>query len=706
MVQGATVVCVLVALELLVFRGYFTGAVSPAPDDFIGSYNNEPLAWWRDLLSGGLPDWIPYAWGGYPAAVSIQNGSWYLPLGLTAAVAPYTIHAAAVLQALHVGFGALGVYVLGRRWGLGHLSALFGLASYFFAVGFFSNGLHPDIVRGFAWAPWVVLCLSPAFAWRSRWGVPLATVVFWQALVGAYPGVLVALGYAGVVWVVACQVTRRPRIGSYLAPLAVAAACALLLALPKYLPAMVLRGGASPTGQDDSVFSPAMWGTLFFRYDLPSLPNDLSMRSFFVVAPVWALVAVAWRHRARVAVPAAAALTAVVLGMPWLPWYHALAALPGLGMSRFRMADFRVPLVLSLVVIAMVVLSAELRGAAGGGGRRRSLLTAGALVAVPLAAGVAATGGGYTVEQVAQAWTVLAVACTVVGWLTVRVNRERGPARRSAAAACAVALTGIAAISGVGWAFDVTPPWRFDREEIETSTWGSDSAALISTYQGDDGLAQRPARVPLDDTVAPPTDVHWNAAFYTGSDAVGGYVNLKGSESFAQALRAVTDDGTYFTARSLLAAPGIAVAVPDDASLPPVDATEACVLDHACGAGVTVVPDGYSAGHLRYQVTTAAAAHLLFNEAFYPGWRATLCAPSGGSCSQADVSMGAAGLVLADVPAGTWEVLLDYTTPFRSAGLWLFVVGAVAATVGGWWWGRARPPAALTAAPPAPPAQP
>lgn len=520
--RALTVVLLLVALELLMFWGYFTGEISPAPDDFIGSYNNEPFAWWRDLAVSGLPEWVPYAWGGYPAVVSIQSGAWYLPLGLAAAVSPYSIHAAAVVQALHVAFGALGVYVLGRRWGLGHPTAVFGLTAYFFAVGFYTNALHPDIVRGFAWAPWVFLVLSPSFPWRRAWGVPLAALILWQAVVGTYPGVVVALGYSGLALVLAFQLTRRLPLRAYVLPLAVAGAIALLLSAPKYVTALTLRGGASPTGRDDSVFSGSMWGTLFYPYDLASLPNDLSMRSFFMVAPVWVLAVVAWRHRRRVAAPAAAALTAAFLGLPFLPWYELTADLPGMGMSRFRMADFRAPLVLSLVLVSMVVLSSELRGrgprSSGRVSRTATMLSVGAL---PLFALVVALVGGWDVQQWATPWSIVCASAVLVWWLVGR-RVAHGGARRSAALSTTVGLIALAAVSGVNWAYDVTPPWRFPREEVETSTWGTDSEALIAEYEAPGELTQRPARTPLDDAVAPPTDVYWNTSLYTATTRSAG----------------------------------------------------------------------------------------------------------------------------------------------------------------------------------------
>jgi hypothetical protein len=680
-------VVVLLMLELLLFWGYFSGEVSPAPDDFIGSYNNEPLAWWRDIRSTNLPDWVPYAWGGYPAALSIQSGSWYLPLGAATLLTPYSIHAAATLQALHVAFGALGVYVLGRRYSLGHIPSVFGLVAYFFATGFYTNGLHPDIVRGFAWAPWVFLCLSPSFPWHRRWGVPLAAIILWQAVVGSYPGVVVALVYAGAVVVVASQITRRPAVRQYLLPLGIAGVGASLLSAPKFFPALQLRGGASPTGLDDSVFSGQMWGTFFYPYDLESLPNDLSMRSFFIVAPVLVLLPLAWRHRTALSAPAAAALAAFGLGMPFLPWYELAAGLPGLDMSRFRMADFRVPLVVSLVLVAMIVLSRELTAARARTSSRIARLGLGAaLAAVPVAALLAAVLGGYPVERWATPWVIVVASAVLVCQLVLHARAEH----RQQSRAAALALVVLAGVSGVNWALDVTPPWRFPRAEVETSTWGTTSEALIAQYADDAELTQRPARTPLDDNAAPATDVHWNSSFYTGVDAVGGYVNLKGSQSFDAALVAVTSAETYFQSRTVLAAPGIGIEVADPTALPPVDAVVPCVVDGACGDGLTVHAAGYEPGHLRYAVESKHQTTVMFNESYYEGWSVRACSTDGTDCTDLEAERGAAGLMVVTMPQGTWDLEMDYQTPGKARDYAAFLLGLALIVGAGQWLGRSR----------------
>lgn len=667
----------LVGLELLLFWGYFAGTVSPAPDDFIGSYNNEPWAWWRDLAPGDLPDWVPYAWAGYPAAASIQNGSWYLPLGAMALLTPFSIHAAAVLQAIHIGVGALGAYVLGRGQRLHHLAAIFGLVAYFFASGFYTNGLHPDIVRGFAWAPWVVLCLLPSFPWRRWWAVPFAAIVLWQALAGSYPGIIVVLAYACLAFVVTHQLTTRPRFRDYLLPVSLAGIGALLLSAPKYVPAVLFRATMDATGPDESVFPARMLSTLFYPYDLASLPNDLSMRSFFVVAPAWVLLALAFRRRSRSWPVIAMGVTAAAFGLPFLPTYDAVAHLPGITMSRFRMADSRVPLTLAIVMAAMVVISSEVRRHEHGqmSPLRRRFLVGALLVSVPAAALVIAVNAGYPIERWTVPWALVVGSAVLVACLLGGMGGLWRSGTGASPATAAVALTVLAGVSGVQWAFSVMPPWRAPLEQIEERAWGASSEELISEYTPDPAQTQRPARTPLDDAVAPPPSVHWNTSFYTGEDAVGGYVNLRGTGTFGAMYLATITDATYMQSRTLLAAPGLGIQVDSDSSLPATDAVTPCALEGRCGADLTLHATGYEAGHLQYSVTARADVPVLFNEAFYDGWTITACRPDTTECQRLDGSMGAAGLIFVEVPEGDWDLTLDYRTPGRTRDLVLFGLG-------------------------------
>jgi len=257
----AVLALLLVGIQVLMFSSYYRGASSPS-GDFLASYNVEAFAWWRD---GGIldpPAWMPYTWGGFPAAAQVQNSAWYLPVGLLSLFGAYDITGAAIMQALHVAFAGLGVYVLARRGGFGRIPSSFGLVAYSFTAAFFTEAPYIDIVRGFALLPWLLLCLSPLWPWGKRWSVPVAAILLWQSAVGIYPGVLVAIAYTGLAWVVGWQIARRPLFRFFLVPLVVSGALALLLSMPKYLPQLGFNSIGRAGVADLSVLSPATLGTV------------------------------------------------------------------------------------------------------------------------------------------------------------------------------------------------------------------------------------------------------------------------------------------------------------------------------------------------------------------------------------------------------------------------------------------------------------
>lgn len=681
----------LVLLETLLFYGHFKGYAGPQ-FDFLGTYNTEAFTWWRDGGFFDPPAWVPYTWGGYPSAVSLQNASWYLPVGVVAELVEYDLHIASMVHALHVAAGALGVYALARAWRLGRITATLGLVAGFFAPGFFANAQHVDIVRGYAWAPWLLLLLSPAWPWRRWWAVPAATFLLWQALVGVYPGILVAFVYAGAVWVLAAQVLLRPRLRDFLLPLAGSGVLALLLAMPKFLPAVALRGTGSPSGAEDSAFDLGILGTVFFPYDGANLPTDMSMRSFFVPATCMALLAlVPWRDR-RTWVLAATGATAAALSLPIWPWFDLATQLPGLDLSRFRASDFRPFLLMTIVLLALLGLSSALRAGAArraegttwllAPGRRGAVAYLAGLLVVAAALGVLRDFGW---ERWTPAWTILLTAACGVALLLGLGLRRWGIATPDTRLV-ATGLVLLTVVSGTAWAYSTTRPWLAARIAVEQETWGERVEELIDVRKDPDEADehafatgdQRPARDPLTLDPVPVVEFQkqWNSAYYTGTAAVGGYTNLKGNEAFDRAMGAFQDEETADDALAFYAAPGIAVAVPE-AEIPDQALVDSCVAGARCGDGVTVTPREYAPGHLVYDVTTTGATVLQLNESYYPGWSGAVCPPSGGGCQDVTLEQAAMGNIAVEVPRGSWTVALDYTTPQLDRAWQLFWAGTV-----------------------------
>lgn len=672
-------------LTLVMFWGYLRGSAAP-PWDFYSSYTTEAWAWWRDGSLLHQPQWMPYAWGGYPALLNVQNSSWYLPIGLAIAlVGPLTIHLAAAISAVEVTAGSVGVYLLLRNWRVRFVPALFGMVSWFFAAGFYSNAEHLDIHRAYAWLPFIFMVIGSAWRWDRWWNWLIAALILWQGLLAIYPGILVALVYVGLAYVATTQIVLRPRVREYLLPLFVAGTAAVLMTLLRYLPFYLVRGSGSPSGADSSAFDPQMLGTFLFPYGSPLLPNDISMRSFFLPAAVFVLIPFA-NWGARKLRPALVALgVAVVFCFPFWPWHDLLRYLPGMSLSRFTMSDFKPFLLLGMVVIAAAALD-RLTGLSASEGlnkrsRSRSEAVRWCVAAVTLAFFIVlatrpAFPPGTTWNQVG----LLAVAALLIAICM------RPTSARMLGAGALIAITAISGFSGQ-WA---TPqPWQADRAQTEVANYGAGVRAMIEQGLSREAApppAQRPPRLapPAPEAQLAQSDAgEWGTAFYLDESSVMAYVNLKGTSTFERIQSGLFDGSDVSRTEALAFWKAGGMLVPDRAGLPTAQESEACATTGKCGQGLIEVPLSASSGDERYRIEASRQMRVLVNDAWYRGWTASAC-NTGGRCESLQTSEDQSGAVALTIPRGRWIVTLQYRLPGEHASyiaFWLGVLMVVAGTV-------------------------
>lgn len=686
MIEAAIVLATVLALELIVFLRYFTGERTPQWD-FYNHYTTEAYAWWNDGSFFRPVEWLPYLWGGYPGVVNLQNSSWYLPVGAVELLVGYTPHAAAVLSALHVGFGAVGMYLLLRVWKLRPSAAMIGLVLWFFAAGFYSNASHLDIMRAYAWVPWVLMCASPWWPWRRWWAPLVAVLVFWQAIMGIYPGILLAAVYVGAAWVVGVQVFVRPRLRSYLLPLAAAMGLAVALTMVRFLPFYLTRGASIPGDGDVSAMSWDLVGTLLYPYTDPSLPNDVTMRSFFLPAVALAACAfVRWRDRLT-KVAAVTGVVALVLGLPDSPWERFVVQLPGLDVSRFRMSDFKVFLLFAVCVLAAAAVNDVVT-------RRQAMAQQGVpvldrsktrwagsaiyLLVVLVALLLIGNGGPFADQDWMLQWglVIISVAILVLAQSALKSFQLR---------ALIAILSLVAVLSGVVWSYTTQITWSTPRVDNETAAFGQEVDSLIASREPAGTLERRPARDVIetgDDTpgaIAATFDsTLGGASFYDGRLGVTGYVNLKGTPTFEAMSQALRDPESAAAALAFWQAPGMVVRTSDGA-LPTVDETSDCLADGGCGLG-SVVPVAFSlseAPMLTYQVDAPDAAEISFNESYYVGWEVEACDVDDPTrCQELQTRSGSSGQLVADeLPAGEWTVTATYHLPGMGAAWWIFGIG-------------------------------
>jgi hypothetical protein len=430
-----------------------------------------------------------------------------------------------------------------------------------------------------------------------------------------------------------------------------------------------------------------MVGTLLFGYGSPELPNDITMRSFFIPATVLVLAFFARFTHSATQQALAIGIPAALMGLPFLPWFDLVQSLPGLGLSRFTMSDFKVHMVLAVLLLA----SSGLRSLAAleSPVPRRMLFGFAASGAFTVLMGVVGVRGPYSLG----AWLpglltlVASLGAIAVYWLARRRAWTLPRAVELWPVLAGVLVLGTAA-SGLYWAFSNPVPWRTDRVAAEVQAYGSTVEDLLAQRVDYTGATQRPARIPPTDgyTLSDLRSVKGNRVYYTGEYSVGGYLNLKGSLTPEQLESALMDESTGTEFARFLAAPGL-VLTGSDLSRPSGATLLACAEERDCGPA-DIRPVRYDPGHFAYEVRSDTAVEALLNESYYPGWEVRLC--DGGSCTSLEPARSELGLLDLALPAGDYMLELDYRTPGRLAGWVSFgsgIVLAFAALVGastGW----------------------
>ncbi|GAA3592513.1 hypothetical protein GCM10022198_15510 [Klugiella xanthotipulae] len=678
--RGITLTACIVLLQLAVFLTFYTGQSIP-PYDFLGAYAGDAFVWWTDGGFFNRTEWVPYVWAGYPSASGLQNSGWYLPTGIITLFGPYSLHLAAILAAMHVAFGAYGMYFLLRVLRAPFFVALFASVAMFFGVGFFSNASHIDIARAYAWMPWVLLVLTPLWKWNRWWSIPVATLIVWQALTGIYPGTTVAAVYVLVPWVVVVCLVYRPRVTAFLLPLAVSGVVALLLSMPRLLPYFLLNGGGDVSRDaDSSRFTPSVLGTVLFSYDYKyDIPNDVTMRSFFIPVAVLVLALFARWSDPLCKLACALGVPALLLGMPFLPWYNAVQSLPGLGLSRFTMSDFKLFLVLAAILLAcsgLRRLTSTLTQPRVTRGMAVSLTLASLLV---IGFSVLAVSGRQTKSEVVYPLLLLGFVVALVTVFVVYNNARdskwfASSARGGLATLFSIVIILATAGSGLLWAYTTPGPWNVNREAIELKAYGATIDSLISQRADNTGeLTQRPARAPLPEDLTRKLlyNRQGNAAFFSGEYSVAGYINLRGSESLDTLEQTLLTSDIRHEFAAFLALPGTILAVSEEGRTTKTALSD-CVQNEDCGVDAT--PVSYSPGEYVYQVSLTNPTVTNLNEAYFPGWSAEACFADG-DCVPLTPELSPYGTIQLALPSGDFELSLSYSPPGRGAGWVLFGSG-------------------------------
>jgi hypothetical protein len=606
-------VLLLGAENLAVFGRHYFGGYG-FPWDFVGAYYAATAYWTEAVAHGGLSMWMPFQSMGYPFLLNLQTSLWYPPMwAFPLFRIPYTLHAAVVLQCLHVLAGALGMYALLRSTVRSRREALLGAFAFQLFGGFYSNAEHVDIVRSFAMLPWLFWVAVPPKADEAGfpWRLLVAPLFIFLLTVGGYPGNLLAALFLLAVFAALVLVRRRfDRIAvRWTAALGGSVGLGLMMAAIHLGPAFLFRAELIR-------YNDALWMRRAFL-DATHLPGlvlepagmigDISMISTFVGLAVLAGVALlSWPSLRRFWPWAAVGLLAAALAAgDSLPVHRFLRGLVApLGYSRFPPSDYR-----GVVAVVLLILAAagwrDVRLRRGGG---RALTWR--LIPLALFAGWSIdriyAGRPFWPRPALAAGVFFATFAAILVWRESRMN----PARAFVALLAAIALGGGLVLPRVeGW--QVPDLIAICRLFSPTPARMHDAGVVVDPAVFTMPPASRPARTDGDGT-------YLASGYLTGSYVLG---DFGGTVLRARTVVTRSDRLLGYMRREWL--PILVEPPPEsrkgnaEAFVPGLQALAA-----AAAPDPRVRQTHYGPDRVRYRVTTDRPLLLVENEIYFPGWSA------------------------------------------------------------------------------------
>jgi hypothetical protein len=556
--------------------------------------------------------WMPFQSMGYPFLLNLQTGLFYPPMwAFPLLKIPYTLHAAVVFQGLHVLAGALGMYVLLRTLVRSRREALLGAFCFQLFGGFYSNAEHVDIVRAFAFTPWLLWAAAPPASGQRRLArrILLAPLFVFAMAVGGYPGNLVAALFLLAVFAVLVLLQRgfaRPA-WRWAAALGTSAALGLAMAAIHLGPAWIYRDELLRYHVASRLYRASLSAAHLPGLVLENrgMPVDVSMTSTFVGFAVLAGVCFLGRSSLSRLWPYAALgiLSAAMAAGDTLSLHPLLRRLaPPLGYSRFPSSDYR-----SVFAVLLIALAA----AGWRDLRRRGSKTPGLLLRLLPVALLAAwsiarvyAGEPFWPLPALAAASLAATAAALVFWTRSR----RWPAIGVAAMLAAISLDGVRVLPRIqSW---IVPDLIGTcRVFCPTPARMHDAGLIVDPALFRNGKPPRPGRTDGDGP-------YRASGYLSGAYALGDF-----GGPVLRARDAIVKDETYlaFMRREWLP---VLVAAPAKPAVGAIDVPVLAARVRAAAPDPRVVQTDYGIDRVRYRVSIESELLLVENEIFFPGWSA------------------------------------------------------------------------------------
>lgn len=339
------------------------------PWDFTRSYYTFVAFWTTTMREGLFPHWMPYLSMGFPFQLILQSGLFYPPLWLFTLNShlPYSVSAAVILQCIHIFFGSLGCFFLVRLLTRSVSAAFLGGIAFQFFGGFYSNAQHPDIVRAYAWLPWIFyLSQIEIGQTRLKWRNLFLPFGIFSFIAGAYPGTIVSqLAFLFGIRTIEFF-KKRSKLHLYnLGLICVGVGLASIVLVPGFLNKSWITRATQFEILEKHNWGVRLWPHLFMSWDVEDPVLDKSLLSTFITLPIAFLLGCLNRKliRKEPLWVMGLLLSLALAGGSTSPIYRLLTfVFPFFSYSRFPSVDYRGLIGLFAIILGTSVFTRFLQG--------------------------------------------------------------------------------------------------------------------------------------------------------------------------------------------------------------------------------------------------------------------------------------------------------------------------------------------------------
>jgi hypothetical protein len=649
---------ILLFINFVSYFGFYTGKDTP-PWDFWGWSLADAHTW---LLNGSFfrpIEYIPHLFGGYPAYLSIQNGSWFLPsIFIRVLTGNFGAHEAAVVQGLMVLFGSIGAYLLAKHFVKTETVRVMVGIAFTFTPGIIGNASHTDIIRGWAFFPWLILTFFVKFQERPAL-ISVFTIIWFQFFITGYPGVMISSFYIFALWSLffMCYQKSNKHIIQYifLIPL-----IGLLLSLIKWLPYLFTLDDKPSPGNILTV----SWRTLVtltFPFSDNVFPNDVAMRTIFV-SPLLLLACFVWRRWEKLDwLLLSTILVSLAFGVNFSLTNQWQNFLPLLDLSRFRMADFKLPFCMSILLLGARGLD-YLILRKNNNNSRASLTTM-----ITVATVLILLAKFSQISMASLIIGILFITISLLSLLTMillpeekKENRVNYPVKSLILNLSAFGLT----IVGFMWAASA-PTWSVNTNYQTNVIFGVPKSVFQNSDKIDLGSYFVEKTGPnFPTTLEELTATKWNVSNFNGTNSLGGYIDLafQPRNEFMRSTISKVEYSRYYNSLKRPFSAWIVEKV-DDYSQTYCDAQSPC----------QEISDVEIASPSRFKIELAQPSNgsLQINVIPYEGWTAQVCSEF--ECRTIEVPHSTLhGYLTVPIESTTKSVTFDFSTPYAKVSWGIF----------------------------------